>query len=563
MSVLTRPSLVQSSRGSDSTGLADGQLQGIESRAAQSADGDEFSVGGSARLGLSRAGLAGLAILVTWAVLAGLDSRVRALAPLVGVGLGLIALVLAELWRHERRDHTRSRSQLARLAVEARRDDLTGLANRAAIMADVEHRLTERDDGEIVGLLFCDLDRLKVVNDSLGHEAGDQVLAVAARRLSRVVREVDLLGRFGGDEFVVVSSEVPTARDLAILAERLIDALRKPVVLTDGSAQVVSGSVGIAYLHGDQTGTAGELVRDAEVAMYRAKRNGGDRHVVFDASHRAEVVARLAMEQELRQAIRDGDIDVHYQPIVDGESLLADRFEALIRWEHRERGTVRPSEFLPIAAESQLIVELGELVLERACRRAAEWTEVSGRPITVAVNVAERQLLGVGLVETVTRVLARTGLAASQLELEITEELILERLDHSLVVLRQLDLVGVRLAIDDFGTSQASLGRLKQLAMVSTLKIDRLFVDDIANDDVDRKIVTAIVAMASSVGLSVVAEGVETEAQAEVLRELGVDSLQGFLYGRPVPASVIGQQLAEADGGADGGDTVDPDTVDP
>ncbi len=441
------------------------------------------------------------------------------------------------------RDHAITRERLDRTRREAVIDDLTGLLNRSGISADIERRLAERDPTELVAVLFCDLDRLKVVNDSLGHGAGDEVLRVAASRLSAVVRESDSVGRFGGDEFVIVTSGLPTSRDLEILAGRLTEVLRKPTVLADGSAQVVSGSIGISWLGGGDVASSSDLLRDADVAMYRAKQDGGGRYALFDDSLRAHAVARLELEQELRKAIREGQIEVHYQPIVDRRTGSVDRFEALIRWSHPERGTVHPSAFLPVAAESLLIVELGELVLTEACTRSVEWSQQAGRPISVAVNIAERQLLDLALVETVTRVLAATGLPARQLELEITEELILERIDRSLVVLRQLDLLGVGLSIDDFGTSQASLSQLKRLAMVSTLKIDRLFVEGIATDDVDRKIVAAIVALANSVGMAVVAEGVESETQADILGELGVDHLQGFLFERPGPAARMTELL--------------------
>ncbi|MGB5756831.1 MAG: EAL domain-containing protein [Acidimicrobiales bacterium] len=451
----------------------------------------------------------------------------------VALGAGLLLTAVSYLLSTSVRQHARTRHHLDQTRRDAVVDELTGLLNRKGVTADIERRLTGRRPGDLVGVLFCDLDRLKVVNDSLGHAAGDEVLRVAANRLSKLVRETDSIGRFGGDEFVIVSSGLPTIRDLEILAGRLTDALRQPTVLTDSSAQVVSGSIGIAWVSGTDPASAGDLLRDADIAMYEAKQEGGGRFAVFDSSLRAEAVARLELEQELRRGIREGQIEVHYQPIVDVGTGRADRFEALIRWDHPERGMVQTADFLSVAAESLLIVELGERVLSEACSQAVAWSAAAGRPISVAVNIAERQLLDLALVDTVTKVLATTGLPAGQLELEITEELIMERIDRSLIVLRQLDLLGVGLAIDDFGTSQASLSQLKKLAMVSTLKIDRLFVDGITSDDVDRKIVAAIVALANSVGMSVVAEGVETAGQARILGALGVDRLQGFLFARP------------------------------
>ncbi|MEM7271541.1 MAG: EAL domain-containing protein [Actinomycetota bacterium] len=441
------------------------------------------------------------------------------------------------------RDHVVTRHYVDRIRRETHIDELTGLINRKGLTADIERRLAELRPNDLLGVLFCDLDRLKVINDSLGHQAGDEVLRVVANRLATLVRSTDSVGRFGGDEFVIVSSSLPTVRDLEILAGRINDSLDQPTVLADGSTQVVSGSIGIASVIGPVGATAEELLRDADAAMYQAKGEGGGRAAVFDAELRAEAVARLELEQELRWGIRNGEIEVHYQPIVDRGDTEPSRFEALVRWNHPRRGVILPSAFLPVAAESLLVVELGELVLSEACRQAVRWSEEFGRPVSMAVNIAERQLMDLNLIDTVTRVLANTGLLPRQLELEITEELIMERLDRSLVVLRQLDLLGVRLAIDDFGTSQASLSQLKKLAMVSTLKIDRLFVEGIADDEVDRKIVSAIVALAKSVGMSVVAEGVETTEQARILTELGVDQLQGFLFARPDSAERLRELL--------------------
>lgn len=452
---------------------------------------------------------------------------------------GLLLSVAVMVLARSIREHIDTKEYLEQVKREGSFDELTGLLNRKGITADIEQRLAARSQNQLVGVLFCDLDRLKVVNDSLGHGAGDEVLRVAAKRLSKLVRESDSIGRFGGDEFVIVSSSLPTVRDLEILAARVNDALDQPTVLSDASAQVISGSIGIASVAGSDRSSPGDLLRDADAAMYRAKAEGGGRFAVFDASLRDQAVKRLELEQELRRGIREGQIEVHYQPIVDRGSVTASRFEALVRWNHPQRGMVYPSDFLTVAAESRLIVELGELVLTEACQQAVDWSAELGRPVYMAVNIAERQLMDLSLIDTVTRVLAKTGLLPRQLELEITEELIMERIDRSLVVLRQLDLLGVRLAIDDFGTSQASLSQLKKLAMVSTLKIDRLFVEGIATDEVDRKIVAAIVALAKSVGMSVVAEGVESNEQAKILTELGVDHLQGFLFARPATASRI------------------------
>lgn len=434
--------------------------------------------------------------------------------------------------------------RLAQIEFDARHDPLTGLTNRKGLTDELELCLQDRRNNNLVGVLLLDLDRLKVVNDSIGHSAGDEVLAAVADRLRQAVREGDTVGRFGGDEFIVVSSGVPAIRDLTLLADRILEALREPAVLSDESSQMISASIGIAYVAGGE-GDAESLLRDADVAMYKAKEAGGGRYVVFDAELREQAVARLEVERELRRAIRTGQLHVHYQPIVDAQTGGVDRLEALVRWEHPVRGMMPPGAFLSVAAESGLIVDVGEHVLRESCRQAASWTAAVGHPVMVSVNVAERQLIDTGLLDLVRRVLAETGLDPAQLELELSEEIIVERLDTRLTILRELVDLGVKLAIDDFGTSRASLSQLKRLDMVSTLKIDRAFVVDVANEAVDRKIVTAIVALAHSMGMETVAEGVEEAAQIAILRSLGINLFQGFYFHRPAPGPKVAAALTK------------------
>ncbi len=453
----------------------------------------------------------------------------------VALTTGLVLATLGGLFSTSARRHAITLGRLERSEYDARHDLLTGLYNRAGITAELNGLLRDRQPGEIVGVLFLDLDRLKVINDSIGHSAGDEVLAIVARRLDSIVREGDVVGRFGGDEFVLASGSLRSVDDLESAAERVLTALREPVILADGSSQMVSASIGIAYVD-EGSESAEVMLRDADLAMYRAKETGGARYEVFDKELRTAALARLEVERELRRAIRTGQLVVHYQPIVDVATGRVDRLEALVRWNHPTRGMVPPGQFLGVAAESGLIVDVGEHVLREACRQVALWSTAVGRPICISVNVAERQLVDTGLIDTVRRVLAESGIRPDQLELEITEELIVEKLDRRLTILRKLDAMGIKLAIDDFGTSRASLGQLKRLDMVSTLKIDRAFVIDIADDPVDRKIVTAIVALAESMGMEVVAEGVEYIEQVTVLKDLGVEFIQGFYFQRPGPS---------------------------
>ncbi len=458
-------------------------------------------------------------------------------------GLALSA-VLAWIGRATR-EHALTLGRLERSEYDVRHDVLTGLLNRAGLTIELSRRVENRKPPEMVGVLFLDLDRLKIVNDSIGHTAGDEVLAIVAQRFRSIIEEGDIIGRFGGDEFVIVPARARSVRDLTRLADSIIEVLSEPCMLSDRGLQMISASIGISW-SAEGESTAESMLRDADVAMYRAKDAGGNRWVVFDADLREQALARLEVERELRQAISEGQLVVHYQAIVSTSDGTVDKLEALVRWQHPERGMIPPGQFLGVAAETGLIVDVGEHVLREACRQAADWSELAGRPITVSVNVAERQLIDPGLVKTVRNVLNETGLNANQLELEITEELIIERLDHRLSILRQLARMGVLLAIDDFGTGRASLSQLRHLEMVHTLKVDRAFVENVATNETDQKILTAIVALAESVGMETVAEGVEDADQATRIKEQGVALIQGFYFHRPTDASNIPPVLVKS-----------------
>ena len=464
------------------------------------------------------------AVACAVAVIGGPDRALVAVL-VVAVAAALVAAHQASTVRRLRRDLESSSDQ-------ARLDPLTGLLNRTGVVDELHARLGDRRSNEVVGVLFLDVDRLKLINDSIGHRGGDEVLDAVAGRVASVLRPGDTVGRLGGDEFVVVASGLRSVGDLSRLADRILAELAAPVALGDGSRQLATASIGIAYvLKGDASPE--DLLRDADVAMYQAKDAGGSRHVVFDAELRARALARLELERELRRAVAGGQLAVQYQPIVRPGTGGVEVVEALVRWRHPTRGLIPPGHFLSVASESGLIVELGEQVLTAACSQAARWSKEAGRAIGVAVNLAERQLVDPALGPTVASVLAATGLPAAQLQLEISEELLAHRPERCLAVLRQLSAMGVRLALDDFGTTRASLGQLKALDMISTLKIDRSLAADVADDPVDRKIIAAVVALAESLGMAVVAEGVETAEQAAVLAGLGVGALQGFHFQRP------------------------------
>ena len=420
------------------------------------------------------------------------------------------------------------------LRHQALHDTLTGLPNRALLDDRMSHALNAaRARDGIVAVLFLDLDRFKVLNDAEGHAAGDAVLVEVANRLRGAVRPEDTVARFGGDEFVVLceTGGLDTAHHVA---ERLHESLRHPFH-TEGPARFLAASIGIAMADGDST--AADLLRDADAAMYRAKDLGRGRTAVFDADIRARASARLEVTTALRRALDEDELRLHYQPIVDlaDERLLG--FEALVRWQHPEQGLLSPGAFISDAEEIGLIVPLGEWVLRTALEQSARWaaTGTASAPPHMAVNLSARQLDEPDLTEVIASALETSGLPGSALTLEITESVVMRDVLRNVEHLRALREISVNLSIDDFGTGYSSLVYLKRLP-VTTLKIDREFVDGLGQDPHDSAIVAAVIALARALELRVVAEGVETPRQLAELRRLGCDAAQGFLFSRPVPA---------------------------
>lgn len=446
------------------------------------------------------------------------------------------------------RDVTDRRRQAEELAHQATHDTLTGLPNRSLLVGLLEQagETLARRDGAIA-VLFFDLDRFKVVNDSLGHVAGDALLRVVAERVSAVLRPGDVLARLGGDEFTVMLTDVEEWQAVEV-AERLQAALRPPVVL-EGKDFSVSASVGIVRTTVPLD--PAELLRRADAAMYRAKELGRNRTCTFDESLLAEVSHRLELEQQLRHAFEHGEFRVHYQPEVDLARGTVTGAEALLRWEHPERGLLCAGEFVPVAEDNGMVVPLGSWVLEEACRTVAEWCDrgLVDEHFVIRVNLSARQLDRPGLADEVAAVLAVTGLEPRRLCLEVTETALMQDADLGLAALGELHRVGVRLAIDDFGTGYSSLSFLKRFPL-DVLKIDRSFVDGLPDDPEDVAIVTTILGLARSLGLAVTAEGVETEAQREALVDLGCSRAQGFLFSEAVPPeqieSLLGDSLRDA-----------------
>jgi diguanylate cyclase (GGDEF)-like protein len=434
---------------------------------------------------------------------------------------------------------------------QAFHDSLTGLPNRALFMDRLDHALLHaRRHGETIAVLFLDLDRFKVVNDSLGHLVGDHLLSAVATRIQACVRDEDTVARLGGDEFTVLLENVAEGDEAVRVAGRIASALGDAFRL-GGLEVFVTASVGIALNtpnHDD--GTA--LLRDADVAMYRAKPGGRSRYEIFDPSMNVAALERLALESDLHHAVGPGgcaEFQVHYQPLVELASGRVAGLEALVRWRHPRRGLLAPGAFVALAEETGLIVPLGRWVLREACRQARAWQGVAGgHRLLMNVNLSARQLQDPDLATEVARTLAETGLAPNCLELEITESVLMSDAESSGRALAALQGLGVRLAIDDFGTGYSSLAYLKHLP-VDTLKIDRSFVAGVARDPADAAIVGAVVTLARALGLAVTAEGVETAAELAHLQGLGCDRGQGYYFARPLPpeaATALIEGRAEA-----------------
>ena len=427
-------------------------------------------------------------------------------------------------------DITERRTIGARLVYEATHDPLTGLANRGLVIS----RLSTRQVTAPAAVLFVDLDDFKVVNDSLGHSVGDSVLRIVGDRLRRAVRGADVVGRLGGDEFAIVAVDLGGAREVRGFAERLYATLAEPVAV-DGRQIHVNASIGIVVAGAGDARTAEELLRDADLAMYQAKTQSRGRYAFFDVALRERMQRRLQLEEDLRGAVGNGELWVAYQPVVQLPAGLMVGVEALVRWAHPLQGLVSPADFIPAAEASGSINEIGAYVLRESCDTIARQRGRSHPEIHVAVNLSTVQLDDPQLTAMVRRTLAETGLPASALCLEITESMLMRDQVIARKHLDELRELGVRLAIDDFGTGYSSLAQLQRLPL-DTLKIDRSFVTPLGESHDAEAIVTSIIAMAHAVDLTVIAEGVETERQLDVLQRLGCDQAQGFYFGRPIPA---------------------------
>ncbi len=488
------------------------------------------------RMTASRFRIAVVAVALLIPALLTLEDRGDTLGERVVLSLLMLAITGVAVLRIVQALQTAERSE-TRLVYQAHHDSLTGLPNRRLMERHLTHLLERTPtDHTHVALLYLDLDRFKLINDTLGHSQGDQLLVEVADRLRERVRPADLVTRIGGDEFMIVLERVVSVSQAVDLANRLRDCLAEPFVVS-GMTFFLSSSIGLAFASGDDpSATAEALVRDADTAMYQAKDAGRDAVAVFDESMRTRLAERVELERDLRFAIAMDQLHLVYQPIVRLPHGSVAGMEALVRWTHPTHGVITPAKFIPLAEDGGLIADIGGWVLDKAVGQLAAWQRLSPDmdELYVSVNLSGAQLHDDGIVGRVADALTLHGLDGRSLCLELTESVVMEDPEAAARILAELRGLGVQIAIDDFGSEYSSLAYLKRFP-VSTLKIDKSFVDSLAQDDsADATLIATIVAMARALGITTVAEGVESSTQAARLVELGCDAVQGYLYSRPV-----------------------------
>jgi diguanylate cyclase (GGDEF)-like protein/PAS domain S-box-containing protein len=447
-------------------------------------------------------------------------------------------------WSNIIQDFSERKQLESRLLHQATHDKLTGLPNRSVLLDHIRQGMFHAERAEkLMAVMFIDLDDFKIINDSLGHDAGDALLIEVAHRLKGAVRAGDTICRLGGDEFTVVMEGMENVSDVVATADKLQAVLKQPYAL-HGRHFSNSASIGITLCPLDG-GAAEDLLRNADIAMYQAKRQGKGSYHFYTADMNDRIREQLELKEDMRRGIGNEEFVLHYQPKIDLKSGQLTGMEALVRWQHPERGILSPAVFIPLAEESGLISPLGEWILRTACRQTRAW-QLAGLPdLRVAVNLSVRQFAQEDLVGVIERVLQETGLSAGHLELEITESMLMKDADHSVWNLFQLKQLGVTLSIDDFGTGYSSLSYLRHFP-VGYLKIDRSFVRDATNNANDAAIVGAIISMAHQLGLKVVAEGVETEAHRALLHDYGCDQMQGYLISAPLPPQQFEQFVRDS-----------------
>ena len=485
-----------------------------------------------------------------------LHAQTRAQWQVAGIVLVLLAtlylFLLLVIRKADRiiagQEHERAAKE-GQLRHQAYHDALTGLPNRAYFSERLSETiaLAQRTD-QTCALMFVDLDRFKIVNDSLGHEAGDSLLKVVAARVNACLRESDLLFRMGGDEFAIILPQIASPEDAAFVARRVQEAVAAPATVHEHEL-AVGATIGIAVYPGDGD-SAEALLKNADAAMYSAKESGRGRHAFYRSAMNQRASQRLGLEVALRKGFRDGEFTLYYQPRVDAAHRRIVALEALMRWVSPTRGLVPPGEFIGVLEDTGMMTIVGEWVLRSACMQIGRWRAEGMPPLRVSVNVSSVQFQSNAFVPMVQRVLRETGAPPGLIELELTESLLIANVEQARSTIEALKALGLQISIDDFGTGYSSLNYLRQFA-VDYLKIDRSFVKDIAGNPRDRAVVVAIIELAKALDITVVAEGVETEAQAAFFADADCDELQGFLFCRPLPVDQLGRHLAAASKAAD------------
>ena len=428
------------------------------------------------------------------------------------------------------------------LARQANHDSLTGLPNRNLLWDRIDRACARTQRyGDFAAVAFLDLDNFKVVNDSLGHSLGDHLLRAVAQRLQSSLRAMDTVARLGGDEFVLVLSDQKGEPSVSGELQRIVESFSQPFAV-DGRDVFITASVGVA-LYPQDAKDPETLMKSAELAMYRAKESGRNGYQLYTAEMQTRVTERLALEGKLRRALERGEFSLHYQPQVDLRSKRIFGVEALIRWNQPDLGMVSPAKFIPLAEETGLIVPIGAWVVRTACRQCKAWQDAGLPPVTVAVNISARQFREKNLLQVVAQILTETGLNPRQLELEVTESVIMHDAQQIIASLQAFRDMGVKLSVDDFGTGYSSLSYLKRFP-VDRLKIDQSFVHDLGSDADDAAIAQAVITLGHTMGLRVIAEGVETPEQLAFLRRHECDEMQGYLFGKPMPADEFAKLLA-------------------
>ncbi len=441
------------------------------------------------------------------------------------------------------RDITERKRAQEQLEFMSNFDPLTGLPNRSLLRDRIEHAISQAHrDKHLVALMFLDLDRFKTINDSLGHSAGDELLKSVASRLTGCVREGNTVARLGGDEFVVLLEDIHHVDNAAVVACKILQALTAPIDLA-GTEVVVTASIGITVYPFDDENIE-ELLKDADTAMYRAKERGRNNYQFFTADMTEHALERMQMEQDLRRALERNEFVLFYQPQIDLHTRRVCGMEALLRWRHPDGGMISPAQFIPILEETGLILQVGEWVIQTAARQCRAWIDEAIGTYRVAVNLSARQFRQSNLVEQVERAITESGIDPGLLELEITEGLLVENVEATIATLDQLNTMGLQVSIDDFGTGYSSLSYLKRFPL-DTLKIDQSFVRDVTTDPDSAAIAQAIIGLASSLRLKVIAEGVETEQQLAFLQNEGCQEVQGYLFCKPLPAEELALWLNE------------------